>query len=96
MRFFRVLIASLLVVVILAGGAAAIAWHNQERLIQLVLSRIHAETGYNIVPAGARLALRSHLVVVLEKPRIYLNGTEVAQVGVSTDGKMLRIFFLPA
>lgn len=80
MRFFRVLIASLLVVVILAGGAAAIAWHNQERLIQLVLSRIHAETGYNIVPAGARLALRSHLVVVLEKPRIYLNGTEVAQV----------------
>jgi hypothetical protein len=80
MKFLRILIASLMVFVIVAGGAAAIAWHNQERLINLVLSRIHAETGYNIVPAGARLALRSHLVVVLEKPRIYLNGAEVAQV----------------
>ena len=80
MKLFRILTAGLMLVVIVTGGAAGIAWHNQDRLIQLVLSRIHAETGYNIVPSGARLALRSHLVVLLEKPRIYLNGVEVAQV----------------
>jgi hypothetical protein len=80
MKFARILVASLMVLVILAGSAAVIAWHNQDRLIQLVLSRIQAQTGYNIVPARIRLALRSHLVVVLENPRVYLNGTEVAQV----------------
>ena len=80
MKLVRLLFASLMVLVILAGSAALIAWHNQDRLIQLVLSRIHAQTGYNIVPAGTRLTIRSHLVVVLEKPQIYLNGVEVAQV----------------
>src|ERR1700730_11774112 len=80
MKLFRILIAILMVVVILVGGAFAIAWRNQDRLIQLVLTRIHVETGYDIVPAGARIVIRNHLVVLLEKPRIYLNGVEVAQV----------------
>jgi AsmA-like protein len=80
MKLFRILIAILMASVILIGGAFAIAWRNQDRLIQVVLTRIHAETGYDIVPAGARLAIRSHLEVLLEKPRIYLNGVEVAQV----------------
>lgn len=80
MKLFRILIAILMVAVILVGGAFAIAWRNQDRLIQVVLTRIHAETGYDIVPAGAHLAIRSHLEVLLEKPRIYLNGVEVAQV----------------
>jgi len=80
MKLFRIVIAILMASVILVGGAFAIAWRNQDRLIQVVLTRIHAETGYDIVPAGARLAIRSHLEVLLEKPHIYLNGVEVAQV----------------
>jgi AsmA-like C-terminal region len=76
----RILIASLCLVIIVAGGTAAIALHNQARLIQLVLARIHAETGYNIIPTGARLIFRNHLVVLLEKPTIYFNGIEVARV----------------
>lgn len=80
MKVFRILIAVLMVVVIFVGGAFAIVWRNQDRLIQVVLTRIHAETGYDIVPTGARLTIRNHLVVLLEQPRIYLSGVEVAQV----------------
>ena len=80
MRPLRFLIFGLCLVIIVAGCTVAIALHNQAQLIQLVLGRIHAETGYNIVPAGARLAFRSHLEVLLEKPTVYLNGIEVAQV----------------
>jgi AsmA-like protein len=80
MRPLRILIASLSLTIIVAGGTVAIALRNQAQLIGLVLYRIHAETGYNIVPSGARLAFRSHLVVLLEKPSIYLNGIEVARV----------------
>jgi hypothetical protein len=80
MRPLRILIAGLCVAIIVAGSAVAIALHNQARLIRLVLSRIHAETGYDVVPKGARLAFHSHLEVLLEQPIIYLNGTEVARV----------------
>ena len=80
MRLVRILVAAMLVGVMLLGGAIAIAWRNQDRLIQVVLTRIHAETGYDVVPTGSRLAIRSHLVVLLENPRVYLNGVEVAQV----------------
>jgi len=80
MRPLRILIAGLCIAIIVAGSAVAIALHNQAQLIRLVLSRIHAETGYDIVPKGARLAFRSHLEVRLEQPVIYLNGTEVARV----------------
>jgi hypothetical protein len=45
MKLFRILIAILMASVILVGGAFAIAWRNQDRLIQVVLTRIHAETG---------------------------------------------------
>ncbi len=80
MRPLRILIASLCIAIIVAGSAVAIVLHNQARLIRLVLSRIHAETGYDVVPKGTRLAFRSHLEVLLEQPAIYLNGTEVARV----------------
>jgi len=80
MRFLRILIIGLCLVIAVAAGTAALAWHNQDRLIGLVLSRIHAETGYKIVPSGARLEFRSRLVVLLESASIDLNGTEVARV----------------
>ncbi len=80
MRPLRILIAGLCLVIIVVGGAAAIALRNQARLVQLVLSRIHAETGYNIVPVGARVSFRSHLEVLLERPTVYLKGIEVARV----------------
>lgn len=80
MRPLRILIAGLCIAIIVAGSAVAIALRNQAQLIRLVLSRIHAETGCEIVPKGARLAFRSHLEVLLEQPVIYLNGTEVARL----------------
>src|SRR5579859_1417287 len=80
MRPLRILIAGLCIAIIVAGSAVAIVLRDQAQLIQLVLSRIHAETGYDIVPKSARLAFRSHLEVLLEQPTIYLNGNEVARV----------------
>ncbi|MGD0289313.1 MAG: AsmA-like C-terminal region-containing protein [Candidatus Binataceae bacterium] len=80
MRLLRISIASLSLVIIVAGVIAVAAWRNQARLVRVVLARIYTETGYNIVPSGVRLAFRSHLVVLLEKPTIYLNGVEVARV----------------
>lgn len=80
MRIFRIVVAGLMLAVILAGGTVALALHNQARIIRLVLARIYVETGYNIVPSGARIAFRSHLVLLLQKPHIYLGGDEVAQL----------------
>ncbi len=80
MRFLRILIIGLGLIVVVAAATVALAWHNQDRLIGLVLARIHVETGYNIVPSGVRLEFRSHLVVLLESASIDLNGTEVARV----------------
>ena len=79
MRLLRILVASLSLAIIVAGTTALVAWRNQARLVGAVLARIDSETGYNIVPAGARLAFRSHLVVLLEKPKIYLKAVEVAR-----------------
>ena len=80
MRPLRILIAGLCITVVVAGAAVGIALRNQAQLVQVVLSRIHAESGYEIVPKGVRLAFRSHLEVRLKQPIIYLNGTEVARV----------------
>src|SRR5665213_1205772 len=80
MKVFRILIAILMVMVIVAGTAAIVAWRNQDRIVKLVLARVQAQTGYKIVPENFRLAFRSHLVVLLEKPHIYFNGAEVAKV----------------
>jgi hypothetical protein len=80
MKVFRILSAVLMVIVIVVGIAAIVAWRNQDRIIKLVLARVQAQTGYKIVPQSSRLAFRSHLVVLLEKPHIYFNGVEVAKV----------------
>jgi hypothetical protein len=80
MRLFRILVASVALVTIVAGLTAIVAWRNQGRLVRAVLARIHTRTGYNIVPSGTHLAFRNHLVVLLEKPAIYLKGVEVARV----------------
>ncbi len=80
MKPLRILIAGLSVLIIVVGGTVAIALHDQARLVRVVLARIYVETGYNIVPSGARLAFHSHLIVTLEKPTIYLDGNEVARV----------------
>lgn len=78
MRVFRIAALFVAVVLLLCAAIAALLIHNQNRLIALVLTRIDTRTGMKIVPASSRLALSSHLIVVLEKPTVLMDGKEVA------------------
>jgi AsmA-like C-terminal region len=78
MRVFRIAALFLAIVLMVCAVIAALLIHNQGRLIALVLARIDARTGMKVVPASSRLALSSHLIVVLEKPKVLLDGKEVA------------------
>ncbi|MBF6567480.1 MAG: AsmA-like C-terminal region-containing protein [Candidatus Binataceae bacterium] len=80
MKALRIAALLLLVSVAMASGIAIFAYHNQDRIVKLVLARIGADTGLRISIVGSRLKLRSHLVVVLEQPRVLLQGIEVARL----------------
>jgi hypothetical protein len=80
MRIVRILLASILVLTIIAGTVVGIVFHNEASLVQIVLTRIDASTGFNIVPAGVRVRFRSHLEVTLEQPLVYQRGSEIARL----------------
>ena len=78
MRWLRLalLFAAFLVLLLILAGY--IAYRNQDRLVKLVLDRIEARSGFGIAIASAGLSFNSHLVVILEKPRILNKGVEIA------------------
>jgi hypothetical protein len=80
MRIVRILLASILVLIIIAGTVVGIVFHNEASLVQIVLTRIDASTGYNIVPTGVRVRFRSHLEVTLKQPIVYQEGSEIARL----------------
>ncbi len=75
-------IAALLtaLLVIIAGGLSLFVYRNQDRLVKLMLARVDAGTGLHIAIASSSLEFRSHLVVLLEEPRIFRGGIEVARL----------------
>ncbi len=79
LRFVRFLALAVLSVVVITGLLAIGALLNRDRLIRSALATVRARTGFEIVPAGATLAFRSHLVIILDHPRLMDGNREVAR-----------------
>jgi len=73
LRIAAVLAAALLVVI---GGCALLAYLNQGRIVAYVLNGVQRRSGIRIEPRSSHIELRSHLVVVLEHPRVFLPSGE--------------------
>jgi AsmA-like C-terminal region len=80
MRFVRITALALAVILIIGAAMAVLLVHNQDRLVALVLDRIGTRTGIGILPTSSRLAFRSHLVVVLERPKVVMGGKEIVRL----------------
>jgi hypothetical protein len=68
----------LLLVLVSFFTALILVVRNQHAIAEIALARVQARTGLAIRIAGTRIGLGTHLVVVLEQPRIETNGLEVA------------------
>jgi hypothetical protein len=80
MRFVRYLGIGIAVLVVVAGAAVILALYNQARLVRILLARIGERTGYQIVASKSHLTFNSHLVLVLEHPRVFKDGLELAEL----------------
>lgn len=69
LRIAAVLAAALLFIL---GGCALIVYLNQGRIVTYVLSSIERQSGIRIEPRSSHIELRSHFVVVLEQPRVFM------------------------
>lgn len=79
-KLLRIAALLIAVLVIIAGGLGFVIYRNRDRLVTLMLARVDASTGLHIAIAGSHLELRSHLVVMLDEPRIFRQGVEVARL----------------
>jgi AsmA-like C-terminal region len=79
-KLLRIAVLVTAVLVIIAGGLGLLIYRNQDRLVRLMLSRVDAGTGMHIEIAGSSLEFRSHLMVLLDEPRIFRDGVEVARL----------------
>jgi hypothetical protein len=79
-RIVRLLLAGILVLIVIAAGVVTLVFHNEEALVRIILERIEASTGYNVVPSAVRVSFRDHLRVTLEQPRVYQGGAEIARL----------------
>ena len=80
MRIVRILLSGLLILLVIAAAVVALVFHNEEGLVRILLQRIDASTGYNVVPSAVRVRFRDHLRVTLEQPRVYQGGVEIARL----------------
>ena len=78
MRALRVGALAILILGLAGGAVVWFSWHNQQKLVGLVLGMIREQTGFAIVPERSWLSFDTHLVVVLERPTISLNGRRLA------------------
>jgi hypothetical protein len=79
MRLLRFLGLGLLLVALVAAAAAVAISMNQDRIVKWVLARTSSRLGVQIVSSSARLEPRVHLEVILESPRVIVNGRELAR-----------------
>jgi len=82
MKVVRVLVGGML---LLLAAAAAGFWYaelHQNQLVNLILAQVAKRTGWRIEPTSSRLGLGTRLVVVLEEPRVVIDGQETAQLAV--------------
>lgn len=68
------------VAVVLVGSALALLYFNQQRLIAAVLDNVQKQTGIDIIPESAHLEIRTHLVVMLERPRVMKGNHEIVSL----------------
>ncbi len=69
LRIAAVLAAALLLIL---GGCALLAYLNQGRIVAYVLDGVQSRSGIRIEPRASHIELRSHLVVVLDHPQVFL------------------------
>lgn len=69
LRIAAVLAAALLLVLV---GCVLLAYLNQGRIVAYVLDGVQKRSGIRIEPRSSHIELQSHLVVVLEHPRVFL------------------------
>jgi len=79
-KLLRITLLTALALVIIAGGLGVFLYRNQDRLVKLMLARVGDATGLNISIAASSLEFRSHLVLLLEEPRVYHDGIEVLRL----------------
>jgi hypothetical protein len=79
-KLLRIAVLLTALLVIIAGGLSLLVYRNRDRLVRLMLARVDAATGTHIAIAGSSVELRSHLVVLLDQPRIFRDGVEVAHL----------------
>src|SRR5690348_4097924 len=80
MRLLRLLVVGAATAAAAALAAGIYVLYNQTRLVELMLAQISERTGLKIVISSAHLAFHSHLIVILEKPRVLKDGGEVARL----------------
>jgi AsmA-like protein len=80
MRRLRFIAYAALLLIIVVVTAVTMVIRNQAAIAQIALGRIHERTGLDIQITGTRIALGSHLVVVLEHPRVLSSGVEIARL----------------
>jgi hypothetical protein len=67
-------------VAVVLGGLAAVIAVNQSRIVVYVLASVRNRTGVDIVPRASSVHLGTHLIVVLDHPRVIANGHEIVKL----------------
>ncbi len=78
MKALRFIGYFLLFALIIFVTALTLVVRNQSKIAEIALARIYNRTGLAIRIAGTRVGLGTHLVVILEQPRVAANGVEMA------------------
>ncbi len=78
MKLVRIAVGLVLVLALVAAGCAGLLLYNQQRLVAAVLREVSRRTGVEIASETSRLEFRSHLIVILERPRVVAQAREVA------------------
>lgn len=76
----RILLIAGIVAITVAATCAAVLYSNQHRIIAAVLRGVQQQTGVQIEPGSAHLEFRSHLVFVLDEPRVSTADHEIVSL----------------
>ncbi len=80
MRLVRIAALSALILTVVIGGSAALIAFNQSRIVVYVLASVRNRTGVDIIPRASSVHLGTHLIVVLDQPRVIDNGHEIVKL----------------
>lgn len=80
MKLRRIVAIVVIAAVVLSGAALTLLYSHQQRLIAAVLKNVEQQTGIAIMPESAHLEIRTHLVVVLERPRVMRGNHEIVSL----------------